>query len=360
MICSEGKNVRPASPAKLLSTILAGSWRREPPRPEFDSSELAGAVGLLVGSGAAALAWWKIRRAGMSGEQFAGPLRQSYRTQALQVALREREVESVFKLLRSESVEPILMKGRAAALLYPEPGLRPPGDIDLLVRPEDRARAKLALRGATQSVRAYVDFTHSEFAGDENWRDEVFGRSRLVRLGETPVRVLGPEDHLRFLCLHFLRHSAYRPLWLCDIAAALEAAPPDFDWHLLLGEDATKRNWVACALDLSRLILGAREADAPVWLGAARAPGWLAEEVLRQWEKPRTADHLPRELMAVSLRNPVRALPALAARWPGPIQAAVGLRRPFHRRPGLSLKASYYLLRSARFLSRAAGRDSAD
>ena len=42
------------------------------------------------------------------------------------------------------------------------------------------------------------------------------------------VRVLSPEDDLRFLCLHLLRHGAVQPLWLCDICVLLEARANDF------------------------------------------------------------------------------------------------------------------------------------
>jgi hypothetical protein len=45
---------------------------------------------------------------------------------------------------------------------------------------------------------------------DRPW-DEVFRRSRLAALGEVAVRVLGPEDQLRLLCLHLARHGIARP-----------------------------------------------------------------------------------------------------------------------------------------------------
>lgn len=32
--------------------------------------------------------------------------------------------------------------------------------------------------------------------------DEVYERSRLARLGDVDVRILGPEDHLRYMCIH--------------------------------------------------------------------------------------------------------------------------------------------------------------
>jgi hypothetical protein len=200
---------------------------------------------------------------------------------------------------------------------------------------------------------AVADLKHDRTAlsGAGGW-DALYARSRLVDLNESKVRVLGREDQLRFLCLHLLRHSAYRPLWLCDIAAALESAPADFDWEIALGDDALRRHWVTCVIDLARRLLGARCEGLPEEVKAARAPCWLFAEVLRQWERPTTADHLPRELMAVSLRRPRRALPALVGRWPDPIKAVVGLSLPFDERARLPSQLKFYVIQSAAFLKR--------
>ena len=310
---------------------------------------------LLAGSGTAALAWWRIRNSALRVTSPGVTLRQRYQTQALQSALQEWEVAYVFSQLRAAGVEPILLKGLAASRLYPERGLRPPGDIDLCVRPEQYEAATAAVWAPGRKGTALVDLKHDDSAllGDGGW-DGLYARSRLVTLNGSNIRVLGHEDLLRFLCLHLLRHSGYRPLWLCDIAAALEAAPRDFAWCTALGEDPLKRNWVACVLDIARVLLGAERDDLPEEVSRMRAPSWLIAEVLRQWERPCTVDHLPRELMAVSLRRPARALPALLSRWPDPIRAAVGLRLPLDESPRLPRQIRFYLLQSASFLKRVA------
>jgi len=337
----------------LLAAALAGSWRASPPEPELSGGELARIVPLLVGSGAAALAWWKVRNSSLQDCEAAEALRQTYRGQALQSALQEWEVGHVFALLRSADVEPVLLKGRAAAMLYPERSLRPPGDIDLCVRPERYEAARAALWGPGRVGTSVTDLRHDgdALSGAGGW-DAFYARTRLMDLNGAEVRVLGREDQLRFLCLHLLRHSAYRPLWLCDVAAALESAPPDFDWEVALGEGGLMRNRVVCVLDLACRLLGARREGTPEEARAVRAPPWLVAEVLRQWERPTTADHLPREPMAVSLRNPARALPALLSRWPDPIRAFVGLNRPFDERARLPGQLKFYVVRSAAFLSR--------
>jgi hypothetical protein len=314
-------------------------------------TELERCVALLAGSGAAALAWWKIRHSNLRDSRPGVALKQHYHTQALQAAFQEWEVEYVFSQLRAAGVEPILLKGLAASWLYPERGLRPSGDLDLCVRPEQYEAAMAAVWTPGRKGTALVDLKHDDSAllGAGNW-DGLYARSRLVTLNESNIRVLGHEDLLRFLCLHLLRHSGYRPLWLCDIAAALEAAPPDFDWDIALGEDPVKRNWVSCVLDIAHTLLGAEREDMPEEMSATHAPSWLVAEVLRQWERPCTAEHLPRELMAVSLRHPSRALPALLSRWPDPIRAAIGLRLPLDESPRLPKQIRFYLTQSAGFL----------
>lgn len=337
----------------IIAELLKGSWRQTPHAPNVSLEELEQVVPQLKGSGTAALAWWRVRGSRLRETKAGAELREAYQTQSLQSALQEREVEHVFSRLRAAGVEPILLKGLGAARLYAERGLRPAGDVDLCVRPEEYEAARRAVWGPGPKGRALIDLRHDDSAllTRDGW-DGVYARSQLFELNGSRIRVPGHEDQLRFLCLHLLRHSAYRPLWLCDVAAALESAPEGFDWGAALGGDALRRNWVGCVLDLARRLLGAAREDLPESVSAARAPAWLVAEVLRQWERPTTADHLPRELMAVSLRHPLRALPALVGRWPDPVRAVVGLKLPFDESPRLPRQLKFYVVQSAAFLKR--------
>ena len=344
---------RRGSTPSIIAELLAGSWRRTPPAPNLSAEELGQVVPQLKGSGTAALAWWRVRGSRLRDTRAGEELREAYQTQSLQSALQEREVEHVFSRLRAAGVEPILLKGLGAARLYAERGLRPVGDIDLCVRPEEYGAARRAVWGPGPKGKALIDLKHDDSAllGRDGW-DGVYARSRLFELNGSRIRVPGHEDQLRFLCLHLLRHSAYRPLWLCDVAAALETAHAGFDRNAAAGCDALRRNWVGCVLDLARRLLGATRGGLPESVSEARAPSWLLAEVLRQWERPTTADHVPRELMSVSLRNPLRALPALVGRWPDPVRAHVGLRLPFDERARLPRQLKFYVSQSAAFLKR--------
>ncbi|HEX7313439.1 MAG TPA: nucleotidyltransferase family protein [Pyrinomonadaceae bacterium] len=341
------------STPSIIAELLKGSWRPSPPVLNLNEEELARVVPQLKGSGTAALAWWRMRGSRLRDTAAGEELRRAYQTQTLQSALQEREVGHVCARLRAAGVEPILLKGLGAARLYAERGLRPAGDIDLCVRPEQYEDARRAVWGPGAKGGAPVDLKHDDSAllTRDGW-DGLYARSVLLDLDGTRVRVPGGEDHLRFLCLHLLRHSAYRPLWLCDVAAALESAPEEFDWDVAVGCDALRRNWVGCVLDLARRLLGATREALPEFVCGTRAPAWLLTEVLRQWERPTTADHEPRELMAVSLRNPLRALPALVGRWPDPVRALVGLNLPFDERARLPRQLKFYVVQSAAFLKR--------
>src|SRR2546426_7669112 len=130
----------------LVCAILAGSWRHTPsPSLAISSTQLDEVLPLLYGSGAAALGWWRIRHTALKTTPSAEVLRQAFRLQALQSAIHEEKLKTVFGLLRESSIEPMLVKGWAAASLYPERALRPYGDIDLCVRPSQYKSATALL-----------------------------------------------------------------------------------------------------------------------------------------------------------------------------------------------------------------------
>ena len=308
-----------------VSALLTGAWRPAPPAPATD--DVADLVPLLIRTGVGALAWWRLRASAPSASPALGALRQTYRMQALHARLHEDRITLAFELLRTAGVEPLLVKGWAAARLYPHPGLRPYGDVDLLVRPEQRDRAAAALSGP-DGQRCRVDL-HDRIQQLDTPIGALFERSQRVPLGTMHVRVPGAEDHLALLCLHMLRHGAWRPVWLCDIAAASEALPAGADWARGLRGDARRTHWIACALGLAGRLLGARvEAH-----GAARLPRWLPRAVLAQWG--RDEHYMATPTMGFALRHPRLLAAAVRLRWPNALQATVDLGGPFNDLPRL-------------------------
>jgi len=109
-----------------------------------------------------------------------------------------------------------------------------------------------------------VDLEHEANSWTSFSFGEVLKRCGTLDVCGSTVRVLGPEDNLRFLCLHFLQHGGGRALWLCDVAAAVENSPSGFDWNLCLGTQPAVRNWVASVISLAKELIGAKIDDTPI------------------------------------------------------------------------------------------------
>lgn len=341
------------SRGRLVAATLAGAWRAEPPATKCSGEELAAVVPLLLGSGAASLGWWKVRGT-PSGESAAAlELREAYRAQVLENAVREREIEEVFGLLRETGVEALLVKGWAVARAYPAEGLRPFGDIDVCVRRGQLARAAGAI-DKSGDARLWVDLHDGFKTLDDGDPEELFARAGTVRVGATDVGVLAAEDHLRILCVHLLKHGAWRPLWLCDVAAMLEGRGAGFDWERLSGTDGRRAKWIACAVGLAHELLGARVDDTP-FAGAARGlPRWLVPEVLKQWDAPFATRQAPmrhRAPMRAYLQSPAGVLKDLRNRWPNPIEATISVRGPFNDLPRWPFQLANCFARTAHFVS---------
>jgi hypothetical protein len=339
----------------LVASLLAGSWREASSPPSQTDEEIAAVSPLLVDSGAAALAWWRLRGAGRGHSHVAEELRHAHRLNTILSALQQEGITKAFATLRRDGVEPVLLKGWSAARLYPDPGLRPPGDIDLFVRPEQRARAR-ALFGVNGLSHYDFDLKHTELDSlDARAREAIYSRTTLVDLSGTNVRLLGSEDQLGFLCAHLMRHGARRPAWLCDVALALENLPADFDWKRCLGDDRHSAALVTCAIKLAATLLGARLDQVPLFVKNSPLPRWLVPAVVKSWgESPyATRDS---DVMSISLRDPRRIARAISARWTEPVEASVRTRAPANDLPRLPFQLLDFVAQGARFFRRALSR----
>src|SRR5207247_1088017 len=102
--------------------------------------------------------------------------------------------------------DPVLIKGWAIGRLYPEPGLRPYGDLDLVVNDRQRQRSLNLLHSLDLNYPVDLDHRSAE-TGSPN-ADGLTESSQQVRLGDTDVRIPRLEDHLKLICLHLFRHGA--------------------------------------------------------------------------------------------------------------------------------------------------------
>ncbi len=255
-------------------------------------------------------------------------------------------------MLRQAAVEPLLVKGWAAATLYPDLGLRPFGDLDLLIRPREFETARAALK--VEAARDCLVDLHLRFPELKGRSiDDLFARSRLVALERGHVRVLAAEDHLALQAIHLLKHGAWRPLWLCDVAAAIESLPDGFNWKVCLGSDQLRRSWIQATLGLAKQLLGADCAKLP--FNTIRVPRWMEKSVLKQWGSLWPANHLPIQpppLMAATLNGRSGLLKATLQRWPDPITATFKLNGAFTTFPRLPYQLGEFTSRAGRFLLR--------
>lgn len=335
------------SRGELVAALLGGSWRQQPNEPSLSATELLDITPLLLESGAGALAWRRLRNSPLAVTTDAGELQQAYRLHAIQAAVHESNIRQVLKLFRSAAIEPLLVKGWAIARLYPESGLRPYGDIDLCVHPGDYVKAGKVLRDARD--RYPVDLHKGSALLDyHNW-DELFSRSQLLPLDEASVRVLTPEDHLRVLCFHLLRHGIERPIGLCDIAVALESRSEDFDWSTCLGKTQKHADWIGCVIGLARELLGAKLGEIPFPLKEHQPP-WIVRTVLKAWGRFFSSHFTQQAPLHFYAHHPRGLVQALAARWPTPIIGTVGVGGSFNRLPRFPYQLGYLIVRSLRFI----------
>lgn len=333
----------------LLASALIGSWRSYPAPFECPASELEEIAPLLLSSGCAALCWRRIKDSKLRTTKTAGSLHQAYRANTLQAALHERTIEQAVARLCSAGIGPVLVKGYAVSRLYPEEGLRHYGDVDLCVRPGELAAAERAVAEMPERYKIDLHSGFEKFGGGDF--DEVHARAELIRVGEVDVRVPCAEDHLRVLSIHMLREGAWRPLWLCDVAAAVESRPADFDWDRSLGKNRRWSNWVTCSLRLAHELLGAEIGSTPAAGQRKPLPRWLVSTVLKEWGSTfpsMRARH--RAPMASYWHYPSGVLSGFRHRWPNPIEATISMRGQFNDLPRLPFQLGSCLGRAVKFV----------
>jgi hypothetical protein len=161
-------------------------------------------------------------------------------------------------------VPALTLKGMALAqTVYPEPGLRPMADIDLLVRPGDRASALEALHalgyrtpGADAdrlgASRSFAELVRAGTRIDLHWHvarylrfegiveadhDGLWRRARPLVTPAGRGLMLGPEDLLLHLVLHLTLGSDFaRVLWYADIDAVVRHFAAELDWDAVVAE----------------------------------------------------------------------------------------------------------------------------
>lgn len=317
-----------------IARVLTHSWRH-PVEPVTLPESLERYLPLLTSLGVAGLVYRKLDLRNNVG--VVNYWSDAFRQFAVEAMLHEHSVVDIFQRARARQVEPILFKGWAIARLYPDVALRPYGDIDLWVRPEEIESLSAALPPDNQ----YCVEPHATFYRDfERSFDEVMRDSQLVRLGDESIRLPSAEDHLRFVCLHFLHHGGWRPLWLCDVALMIESRPNNFDWDKCLRGSRKYADWVICVIGLANQLLGANISGTPAEKRAQSLPRWISEAALSQWGKGSGMSRAENLSVAFAERpaGPRQVSQALSEHWRNPIQASVEMNAGFNDWPRIAFQ----------------------
>lgn len=188
------------------------------------------------------------------------------------------EQVTLIRLLKEHQIDVLSVKGLVLSQqLYGNLHTRPVGDIDLILRPTDAARADELIQRAgwrrinpdfpltPLQLRKFVEI-QPEF---EYWRDEPPSRVELrwrlegpgdiaalipralkQSLGGPVVHTLPADFNAVYLLQHGARHGWFRLFWLIDIASMMRGAA--FAPEALLKEaraaDAERSVWQGCAL----------------------------------------------------------------------------------------------------------------
>ena len=338
---------------QLVAQVLNGCWRQTSAPVTIAADELESLTPLLSRANLSALGWWRIRDTELAAVRGSELLREGFRFQTLQSILRREKIELVHQVLAENNLEAILVKGLAAARFYAQPNLRPLGDIDLLVRPADYQRARLALKG--ERLRScWIDLHYELKELDDRSTEDLFARSQTFKLGAQIVRSLGPEDHLEMLTIHFLKHAGWWPVWLCDVAALLDSITDGFDWDLCIGTSGRRSSWRLTTIALAAVLLEANLNAVPFRLRIKTMPRWLRENVLQQWSRLLEPAHLPvqpRPLMAQSWSSPRKFLREVRERWPDPVTATFALRGSMNGLPRLPYQMAAFTAQTIQYLA---------
>ncbi len=174
------------------------------------------------------------------------------RQQAARFLQCQQATRQALAIAARHDIPVICLRGQALALaLYSRPLLRPQSDVDILVNPADLERLSRALQADTfmpvPSCPAL--FRHGQILLDVHVdpvgiariaarahmtslrATDFFRHATPGTLCEQPVLRPAAGIMLPYLCLHALKHSFNRLIWLWDIALLARRISGDGGWH---------------------------------------------------------------------------------------------------------------------------------
>ena len=196
----------------------------------------------------------------------------------------------LLQALNEAGLQTMLLKGSAlASLYYPDNGVRPMADIDLLIRTHqtEEGIASLLQQGWEPRPRRWEQFTKSyrqiapshEFIKgrqsiDLHWHvlpeccqpdadDDFWDTAVPLDFQEIRTLALQPADQLLHVCVHGARRVSVTTLrWLVDVVMIVKHAKPAVEWDRLITQ-AHRRRLIPAVLDALSYVRENLEAQIP-------------------------------------------------------------------------------------------------
>jgi hypothetical protein len=269
------------------------------------------------------------------------------RLKILNYKVHEYYLQEAWRRFENAGFKPLLIKGWAAAQSYPEPNERRFNDADFIIAPREYREAVEFLK--SYEGRYSIDLHYGARHLDNLSYENLYARSKSLKCGETTIRVLCPEDHLRVLCVHWLIDGGAKREKLWDIFYAVDNRPSDFDWDRCLNAAGpTRKKWIACTIGLAHKYLDLNLEDTPLAKDATSIPRWLIKAVEKEWRSD------------VELRSLHYLLGDKKELWrqikkripPNPIQATVDMEGEFDNNPRILYQIGDIYLRFKNSLKR--------
>lgn len=246
-----------------------------------------------------------------------------------------------FSLMREAGIEPILIKGLAAARFYPEPGSRASIDMDIAVSANDFEAADKIARSAAANGLAIDLHRELRHLDTVEWND-LFTNSQLLEVDGGNIRVLSEEDHLRVLIVHWLTDGGARKERLWDFYYCIRERSTNFDWDRFLNTvSERRRRWLICTIGLAHHYLGLDLDDTPIRDEAKNLPSWLIKALEKEW-----ANETPFMPLETVIHDPKMFLKQIPRRLqPNPIWATVQLEGSFDAKTRVFYQLGSFLQR---------------
>ncbi len=241
---------------------------------------------------------------------------------------------SVLEAFEANSIPVILLKGAALCqTIYADMGLRPFGDLDILVHKEDVPRCQRLLQDLGFKLIPNNYFPIPDDQNDElgcEWSYHLDGRVvelhwglidslspfeiDIDRFWDDAVEIeinghkalaMNPENQIAHLCLHQYKHVWEHLRDLTDVSLVLYKYKDEIDWrHLVANSHAQGFNrCIYFTLDLAHQVLGAALPFPMTPLLGKKEPGGLTKGLRNLIAHNLLETHQPRRIWSLLLIN---------------------------------------------------------